>query len=295
MTRQVHQQPLDFMLPEDARQRKRIKTEIRAHWFRMIESIEQLDGQLTRGKRRRVIGFVKRWLHSPHPDWRGIGTVRQTWLAKEWAISRQTLANYLEWAKSLGAVDWSIDTDASGIRRTTIEFTYGVLAARLGCPKLPDQSQTVDDQSQTVDDQSQTVWQHSLSCSSSCSTSTTLEWQAAAEALQSCGVTFADAFVIEAQQLGKSAAAVIEACHVYRVNKSKLESPGSLFVWLRRGDWPAEGIRNAEESRRVSSLSQQQLASQQREMQRTRRFKEMQREGLPIEKIEAALALEGIS
>ena len=148
---------LDFMLPEDEQQRRAEIRGLRAHWYRMVESIEQI-GELTPHQRRKVIGFVKRLLKSDITNWRGVGTFRQSYLAREWVVSERAMRYWMAWSKQLGVIDWTVDADESGVRRTTIEFTWTRLAAKLGTTATPARMpETADQPASTAPDQPATI------------------------------------------------------------------------------------------------------------------------------------------
>jgi hypothetical protein len=263
------QQQFDFQLPDDQQERRQRMTALRHHWFMLIEAIEHADCDLTIGRRRRVVAFLKRWLKSDQSDWHGIGTVCQSRLANDWVVNRQTIANYLKWAKSIGAVDWSIDADQGGLRRTTIEISFAGIAKLVGMSAMPDQdpqssddqsqtvwlcseteqsqtvsdqSQTVSDQSQTVSDQSQTVWLHPPIGKDRLPPD---DWAAVENLFKDVGVILFEDLAREAAQLEYSPVECVEIVKTFKANRHRFSSSGAITFRIRRGEWPADGVKEA--------------------------------------------------
>ncbi len=278
------QQQFDFQLPRDKQERKQRMRDLRHHWFKLIEALEDADCGLSKGQRRRVAALMKRWLKSDYSNWCGVGTTRRTYLAKEWMMSRRTVEYQLEWAQSVGVLDWSVDTDERGVRRTTIQLLFVRLAELVGMPSQPDgdvltecqpekddvlavdqsasvadQSATVADQSATVADQSATIAQHS---SNSITPLPPDEWQAVENLFIELGVSdgLAPDWIREARQLELTVADCRDIAETYRVNESKFRGPGAIAFRIRKGEWPAAGVRDP----RVIQEAEQKRAAQQR-------------------------------
>jgi len=305
MKRPLNQQQLDFQLSDNERERRtRIKA-IQEHWFKMIEAIEHVPCKLTQGRKLRVVDFLKRLLKERKLDIYGVGTLRQSWVAKEWRRTEKTLNNWMKWAQSVDAIMWSIDTDADGVRRTTIEFTPQKLGDRVGMlplPKCPhqtetnsDQTETVVDQTVTVSDQTEMVTGHSPSSENSAtSRAASTEWKAAEEKLKLAELSTVRDFLDDASRLGKSPAEIIAAVETFNANRRLLESPGALRFWLdNNGKWPVEGIRTPAEMEAACKRRSEIDAKQTIELERSRRFKQLQRAGLSLETIESKLRGEG--
>ena len=185
------QEVLDFMLPDDERERRTTITAYRAHWFGLLESLADRSEALTPGRRRAVIAFAKRLLKERRGDkfllsWRGVGKIRQSYLARDWQVSERTLRRWLTWARELGLLEWRVGADEAGIRFTLVEFTWRTFATRLDLSSIPaalrpgepaeqpdmvsdqpdmvsDQPDMVSDQPDMVSDQPDTVSGHSVS------------------------------------------------------------------------------------------------------------------------------------
>lgn len=163
---------------------------------------------------------------------------------------RATLVYALSYLKSIGLVKW---------QRTGRSNVFEISRDKV--------SQMIDDQTsdgglsnnresahRTSEVRSSTQL-HTLS-STDLSTASLDEWKAVAEKVRQARLSFADDFVDEAIRLGKTPEAVVEAVDTFKhpANSQLLNSPGSLFTWLRTGKWPADGVRTATEIEAARAL-----------------------------------------
>lgn len=297
----ARQQPLDFMLPPEQAARRRRITELQAHWFKLIEAIADLD-VLTQGKRRCVVRFIK-WLlkNRKLTTWDGIATFCQTDLAKELQRDRNTIANWLKWSSEIDAIDWSIDADCNGRKRTTVQITWRRLAIRVGMNWLPpdqsetidDQSPTVHDQSETVVDQSQTIGQHSpcpLRRTSAAPGSVNKaaagfdDWQEVESILKSLGCRQVNSAIGYARRRGLSPSAALTDIDTYRHNETKFDRGVAALVYRwKNGEWPADGIVTAQQSAEQETMRQElreaERLQRERDDRETEEYRKQRREG----------------
>jgi len=115
----------------------------------------------------------------------------------------------------------------------------------------------------------------------------TAGWGKAAAELSDLGMATAADTVDEAKLNGFTPSDLLQVKHTYEANRKLFRGPGAIAFYIRNRQWPAEGVRQPEEVRRIRRAKEQRARAEKRERERYAFIQAARKAGKPSDWIDA--------